>query len=250
MKTLSKSRADALADSAAVSVSAAASRPVLVWDLPVRVFHWLMALSFAGAYLTAETERWRLLHVTLGYTMAGLVVFRIIWGLMGTRYARFSDFVRGPKAVARYFGSILRGQPEHYTGHNPAGALAILALLGLALAVAASGWTLYNDLAGEWVEEVHEAVANLMLALVFVHIAAVVLSSWLHKENLVRAMIDGRKTGSPKESIRSAWRTVAALILVAVLGFWWMQWQSAPSPSDLSGQPAVTAQDGGDDDDD
>jgi cytochrome b len=249
MKTLSKFRADTLADTSAAAsantpIDAAASRPVLVWDLPVRVFHWLMVLCFAGAYLTAETERWRLLHVTLGYTMAGLVVFRIIWGLMGTRYARFSDFVRGPKAVARYFGSILRGQPEHYTGHNPAGALAILALLGLALAVVASGWALYNDLTGEWVEDVHEAVANLMLTLVFVHVAAVLFSGWLHKENLVRAMIDGRKPGSPKDSIRSAWRTVAALMLVAVLGFWWMQWQSAPTAADLADRPAVAAKAG------
>ncbi len=71
-----------------------ANRKILVWDAPVRVFHWLMVFSFAGAYLTAESERWRMLHVTLGYTMAGLVVFRIVWGLVGTRYARFSDFVR------------------------------------------------------------------------------------------------------------------------------------------------------------
>ena len=69
-------------------------KPVLVWDAPVRVFHWLMVLSFAGAYLTAESERWRLLHVTLGYTLAGLIVFRLLWGLVGTRHARFSDFVR------------------------------------------------------------------------------------------------------------------------------------------------------------
>ena len=73
-----------------------AGRRVLVWDAPVRVFHWLMVLSFAGAYLTAESERWRLLHVTLGYTMAGLVVFRMLWGLVGTRHARFASFVRGP----------------------------------------------------------------------------------------------------------------------------------------------------------
>jgi cytochrome b len=83
---------------------------ILVWDAPVRVFHWLMVLSFAGAYLTAESERWRLVHVSLGYTMAGLLVFRILWGLLGTPYARFSSFVRGPAAVARY----LRGHAERH----------------------------------------------------------------------------------------------------------------------------------------
>ena len=137
------------------AVSEPASRKILVWDAPVRVFHWLMVLSFAGAYLSAESERWRLLHVTLGYTMAGLVGFRILWGLMGTRYARFSSFVRGPRAVARYLGAMLRGQPEHHTGHNPAGALAIVALLALTLVVTASGWASYNEIAGKWLEDLH-----------------------------------------------------------------------------------------------
>lgn len=204
------------------------SRQILVWDAPIRVFHWLMVICFAGAYLTAESEYWRLLHVTLGYTMAGLVGFRIVWGLMGTRYARFTAFVRGPKAVARYFGAILRGRPEHHTGHNPAGALAIVAMLALTLAITASGWAIYDDIAGEWMGEVHEAAANLMLIIVGIHIAAVLLSSWLHHENLVRAMITGRKPGRPEEGIRSAWLTVAVLMLAAVLGFWWLQWLGAP----------------------
>ena len=80
-----------------------------------------------------------MLHVTLGYTMAGLVAFRILWGLVGTRHARFASFVRGPAAVARYLGSLLRGRPEHHSGHNPAGALAIVALLVLTLAVSRVG---------------------------------------------------------------------------------------------------------------
>ena len=106
MNTTSESRAEAPAD---VPAAVGPTRKVLVWDAPVRVFHWLMVFSFAGAYLTAESERWRLLHVSLGYTMAGLVAFRIVWGLIGTRHARFSDFVRGPVAIARYVGGMLRG---------------------------------------------------------------------------------------------------------------------------------------------
>ena len=224
------------------AVSEPASRKILVWDAPVRVFHWLMVLSFAGAYLSAESERWRLLHVTLGYTMAGLVGFRILWGLLGTRYARFSSFVRGPRAVARYLGAMLRGQPEHHTGHNPAGALAIVALLALTLVVTASGWASYNEIAGKWLEGLHEAAANLMLAVVGVHIAGVVVASWLHHENLTGAMLTGRKLGTPEEGIRHAWRSVAALMLVAVLGFWWQQWQSAPSGAALAERPAASAQ--------
>lgn len=242
MNTTSASRAETIP-------AASSGQRVLIWDAPVRVFHWLLVVSFAGAYLTAESERWRLLHVTLGYTMAGLVGFRLLWGLFGTRYARFAEFVRGPGTVARYLGSLLRGQPEHYAGHNPAGAVAIVALLALSAAAAASGWAVYNEAGGEWLEEVHEAAANLMLALVFVHIAAVLLSSWLHHENLVGAMISGYKNNVAAHGIRRAWRSVAAIMLVAVLGFWWLQWQDAPA-GNLADRPAASAQQQEEDDDD
>jgi cytochrome b len=223
---------------------------ILVWDAPVRVFHWLMVLTFAGAWLTAESERWRLLHVSLGYTMAGLVGFRILWGVFGTRHARFDAFVRGPRAVARYLGSLLRGRPERHAGHNPAGALAILALLTLALAVIASGWATYSDLGGHGLEELHEAAASAMLAVVGVHVAAVLASSWLHRENLVGAMVSGRKWGPPQDGIRTAWRSVAAVMLVAVLGFWWLQWRDAPAAAALGDRPAASAKAAHDGDDD
>ena len=199
-------------------------KSVLVWDAPVRVFHWLMVLCFAGAYLTSESETWRLLHVTLGYTMAGLVAFRIIWGFVGTRYARFSSFVRGPRAVAAYLRSLLTRQPEHHVGHNPAGAIAIVGMLALTAAIAATGWATYNELAGEWIAELHEVIANGMLLLIGLHIAAVVVSGWLHRENLARAMLTGRKDANISQGIQSAWRVVAVLILAAVAGFWYLQW--------------------------
>jgi cytochrome b len=210
------------------SASPAERARTLVWDAPVRVFHWLLALSFAVAWLTSDGERWRLVHVTAGFTMAGLVAFRLLWGLVGTRHARFSDFVRGPGAVIGYLRSLLTRSPQHHAGHNPAGALAILALLGLVVVTAATGWATYNDLGGDWLEELHEGAATTMLVIVIVHIAAVIGSSWLHRENLVAAMIHGRKPVAPSEGIRGAWRSVAAVMLVAVLGFWWLQWQSAP----------------------
>ncbi len=240
MNTVSAFRADA---------QPAAPVRVLVWDAPVRVFHWLLVLSFAGAWLTAESERWRMVHVTLGYTMAGLVAFRILWGVFGTRHARFTDFVRGPTAVMTYLKSLLRGRPEHHAGHNPAGALAVVALLLLAVAVPATGWALFNDLGGEWLKELHEGVANAMLALVIVHVAAVAISSWLHRENLVAAMITGRKTAPGEEAIRGAWRSVAALMLVAVLGFWWLQWQAAPGDGLLAGGRGAWSTIESDDDD-
>lgn len=208
---------------------------VLVWDAPVRVFHWLLVLSFAGAWLTAESERWRLVHVTLGYTMAALAAFRIVWGLVGTRHARFASFVRGPRAAWQYLMALRTGRPEHHAGHNPAGALAIVALLALIGVTAASGWATYQDLGGEWLEELHEGAANALLALVGVHLAGVVVGSLVHRENLVRAMVTGRKHVPPQEGIRSAWRSVAVLMVAATLALWAVQWQSAPA----GGQPSA-----------
>jgi cytochrome b len=214
----------------------------------VRVFHWLMVLSFAGAYLTAESEHWRLVHVTLGYTMAGLVAFRIVWGMVGTRPARFSSFVRGPKAVVAYLRSMVQRQPVHQAGHNPAGAWAIIALLTLAAAVTVSGWAGFNDFGGEWFEELHEGAANLMLGLVGLHIVAVLLSSWLHSDNLVSAMLTGRKAGRPEDGAQNPRRGVAVLMLAAVLGFWALQWQSAPASGLAAGEASSSQPKDRDDD--
>jgi cytochrome b len=212
------------------------SNRVLVWDAPVRVFHWLLAASFIGAFVTAESERWRLVHVTLGYTVGGLVLFRLLWGLVGTRHARFAAFVRGPRAVAGYLRSLLSGNPQHTVGHNPAGALAIVGLLGGALLLVGSGWATYNDLGPGFLEDLHEGLGNGLLALVVVHVLGVIVSSRLHGENLVRAMVTGHKQGTPDEGIRHAWRSLAVLMLAAVLGFWGWQYNQAPDASTLADQ--------------
>lgn len=245
MSTTSASPAESPGD---MPERASALRKVLVWDAPVRLFHWLMVLSFAGAYLTAESERWRLVHVTLGYTMAGLVAFRIMWGLVGTRHARFSSFVRGPAAIAGYVRGLIQGRPEHHVGHNPAGALAIVALLGLTLVVTAAGWAAYNEVGGEALKELHEITADFMLAIVGVHIAGVLIGTWLHQDNLIGAMLTGRKSGHPNDAVRSAWRSVAVLMLAAVLAFWTLQWQSAPVPSAAYGTSASARHHDRDDD--
>jgi len=226
----------------------AAQGKVLVWDLPVRVFHWLMVLCFSGAWLTAESERWRQVHVTLGYTMAALVVFRVLWGLVGTRPARFSSFVRGPARAARYVASVVRGSAERHTGHNPAGALAIVALLVLAIGVTASGWANFNEIGGHSMEEVHEAAANIMIALIGVHLLGVVVGSWAHRENLVRAMVTGRKAGKAQEGAGRAWRGLGIALLAAVLGFWALQWQAAPDGAGGAGGNAAHRTHGDDDD--
>lgn len=173
---------------------------VRVWDLPTRLFHWSLALSFATAFLTAESERLRDIHVMAGYAVAGLVAFRLLWGFIGGRHARFADFWPTPSRLLAYLNSLVAGRPQHYVGHNPAGAVAIFLLLGLGLASAASGWAIYEDIGGHWLEELHEGAANGMMAVVVVHVAGVVVSSWLHRENLVRAMITGWKSLPPHEN--------------------------------------------------
>lgn len=232
----------------------AASEPkILVWDAPVRVFHWLLVLCFFGAFLSAESERWRLLHVSLGYTLGGLVAFRLVWGVLGTRYARFRSFVRGPQALVRYGQTLLSGHPERHVGHNPAGALAIVALLLCSVLIVASGWAIYNDVGPEVLADWHEGAAKAMLLLVGVHVAGVLVASWLHRENLVRAMVRGTKAGPAQDGIARARYGLALALVAAVLGFWWLQWQSAPS-APLTSTAAEAAQYGarahdGDDDD-
>ncbi len=196
---------------------------ILVWDLPVRLGHWLMVGGFALAWLTSESESWRLVHAVSGSLVVGAAAFRLVWGLVGTRHALFADFVRGPSAAWRYLKSLLGPAPVHTTGHNPAGGYAILALLGLALVAGASGWLVYQDLGGEWLEEVHEAIAATMLAVVGVHVAGVAIGSLVHRENLVRAMVTGRKSGQPGEAIDGV-RPMAAVVLVLFVAAvaWWL----------------------------
>ncbi len=169
------------------------AKPVRVWDLPTRAFHWSLVASFAIAYITSESEKLRDIHVVAGYTLAGLIAFRLLWGFVGGAHSRFADFLPTPKKVMDYLRSLVNGNPQHYLGHNPAGALAIFALLGCGAVAAASGWAAYNDLGGHFMEELHELAANGMMAIVAIHIAGVIVSSWLHRENLVRAMITGWK---------------------------------------------------------
>jgi cytochrome b len=193
---------------------------VLVWDVPTRVFHWLLALSFSGAFVTADSERYRDVHVLLGYTVLGLVAFRLLWGLVGTRYARFRSFAYGPHRVLIYIKSLFTRSPQHYPGHNPAGSWVIYALIALSLLAGATGYATYNDFGGHWMEELHEGLANSLLALVLVHIAGAVVSSLLHRENLVRAMFSGYKSGKPGEAIRYRHRLIGVALIAAVGAFW------------------------------
>ncbi|MGD8927073.1 MAG: cytochrome b/b6 domain-containing protein [Thioalkalispiraceae bacterium] len=194
---------------------------VKVWDIAVRVFHWSLVLSFTIAYLSGEEEDQ--LHIISGYVVLGLIAFRIIWGFIGTRYARFWNFIYSPRHILAYTRSLMSGKPLHYLGHNPLGGLMILALLSSLLITIWSGLELealegegplavktemikpvYADSdrhehegeheGDEFWEDVHEFFANLTLVLVFLHIAGAIFASVVHRENLVKAMVTGYKT--------------------------------------------------------
>jgi len=209
----------------------------LVWDLPTRAFHWLLALSFAGAFLTAESERLRDVHMLLGYTTLGLVGFRLLWGIVGTRHARFASFPLSPAAAVNYLKSLLKLSPHHYFGHNPAGSWAIVGMLLLMVAVGATGWAQAVEVGPEWLEDLHEGLSNAMLALVVVHVAAVLLSSALHRENLVRAMVTGYKPGQGPAAAGTRW--VVALVLVGLIGAFWAG--AIPAPGIEPGRSLLQA---------
>lgn len=196
---------------------------ILVWDWPVRIGHWLLVGAFALAWITGESEEWRLVHVFAGGTVVGVILFRLLWGFVGTRHARFTSFVRGPGAVLDYVFGLLRGDESKTAGHNAAGGWAIVALLALGLLTGASGWLTYQEIGGEFFEEVHEALASGMLVVAAVHVAGVVVSSLAHRENLVRAMLNGFKRGRHDEAIASARPMVAAALLIWVAACaWWL----------------------------
>ena len=177
-----------------------------VWDPLVRIGHWTLVSAFLTAYFIEDD--FLSVHVWAGYVIGAVICFRLIWGFVGSRHARFSDFVRSPAAAIKYVLSLVQHKSKRYIGHNPAGGLMILTLLTFLLGTVISGVVLYGMAEGAgplaaWVsahadneelwEEAHEVLANLTLLLVVMHIASVLLSGHAHGENLVKAMLTGRK---------------------------------------------------------
>lgn len=193
---------------------------VTVWDPLVRLFHWTLVAAFCAAYFTQgepfealqnrmDDEWLQIVHVWAGYTIAGLLLFRLIWGFAGPRHARFGDFVRGPGVVFAYVKGVLTLRAPRHLGHNPAGGAMIVILLSSLTVTVVAGLALYGadkglgPLAGwladigdstvDAIEETHEFFANFTLLLVAGHLVGVIWESLLHRENLARAMITGRK---------------------------------------------------------
>lgn len=166
---------------------------VKVWDLFVRVFHWSLATLFVVAYATGdEIEK---VHVAAGYTIAALLALRVVWGFVGPRHARFSSFVRPPREILTYLRDMALLRAPRHLGHNPAGGAMIVALIAMLAATSATGFMMTTDAfwGAKWVEEVHEILANLSVALIVFHVLGVLVASFEHGENLVKAMLTGRK---------------------------------------------------------
>ena len=202
---------------------------VKVWDVGVRIFHWSLVILFFVSYFTGEEEN--LLHIYAGYGVLGLIAFRIVWGFVGTKHARFSDFIYGTKTIFQYVKSLFTAKPDRYLGHNPLAGWMVIALLICLIGVSWSGLELYaaegrgplanqqysitapvmanddkkghdndsedkheNEEAGDLWEDIHETFANLTLLLVFIHIVGALTASTIHRENLIKAMITGYKS--------------------------------------------------------
>lgn len=182
--------------SAAASPASGPPPSVAVWDPFVRLFHWSLVGLFALAFATGD--RSEAVHVATGLVLTGLLALRILWGFVGPRHARFGDFVRTPRAVLRYMGlAVLLRAPRHL-GHNPAGGAMVVALLAVLGGIAATGIAMTTDAlwGQEWLEDLHEGLVFTALGLVALHVAGVVFASFAHGENLVKAMLTGRKRAS------------------------------------------------------
>lgn len=196
-------------------------RRVLVWDIPTRLFHGLLAVAIFGAFIIAlgvdDESATFPLHMLLGAVAAFLVGLRLLWGLVGTRYARFSSFAFGPRAVIEYFRGVITGSGKRFLGHNPGSAGAIFLMLALTPAVAITGALMGSG--GEVLEELHEVLAYTLLSVIVLHVAGVMLHTLRHRENLPLSMVDGLKAGDPAEGIRGA-RPVVALLLLGLTTAW------------------------------
>lgn len=178
----------------------AAARPpapqlARVWDLPVRILHWALACSVAVAWLSTLGIGWSALHEPAGYVALAAIALRIVWGFAGSAHARFDNFVRPATEVMAYARDVRTHREARYVGHNPLGGWMVLCLLALIGAASVSGWLFRTDYfwGSEFVSDIHEWLAWLVLGAVVLHLAGVIFTSARHRENLVLAMISGRK---------------------------------------------------------
>ncbi len=210
----------------------AAAERRLVWDLPLRMFHWLLALSLVASWVSGRAGYdFRALHMWLGYWMLGLLVFRAAWGFVGPRHARFASFFPRPRRLLPYLRDTLRGTSRESVGHNPLGSLMVFAMLICVALQSVSGLFLFDDIfysgpfheavSGRTADELnglHHSRADLLVVLVLVHVSAVLFYTLRKRQRLVRAMLTGKKDASvvPEEEAIASSRIVLAIVVAAL----------------------------------
>ncbi len=251
--------APASASTAAASVQRPASPGRRVTDAPTRMFHWLFALSFLGAYVTADGERWRLLHVTLGYTMAGLLGWRVLYGLIGPRHAGLGLLWRKLTVLPAWLRSLSAASSVSSVnwrqGQNLLMALAVVLLLVMVVPLVLSGYGTYNEwgdvLGGDWLEELHEFFGEAFLMVVLGHLALIAGLSVLRRKNQAAPMLTGRIEGTGPDLVKHNRAWLAGILLMAVLAYWTWEWQQSPQGLVTSQAiSSITAGGHHDDDDD
>lgn len=195
--------------------------PVLIWDLPTRLFHWLFSVGFISAAVIAlaigEHSPLFPYHAIIGLTIALMIVLRVVWGIIGTRYARFGSFLFGPRVVFEYMKGTLVGGGKHHIGHNPGSAVAIFAMLALVLGLAVTGFMMGQG--NEAIKEVHEILAWATVGVVVVHVLGVAFHTISHRENITASMIHGKKRAAASDAIASA-KPIVAVLFLLITGGW------------------------------
>ena len=215
-------------------------KDVPVWDLPTRLFHWLLALSVGTNVIVGPRGDWEFpLHVAAGCTALALVLFRIVWGVIGSRHSLFPDFVRGPRVVLQHLRDLLKLSQEPHTGHNPLGGWMVVTLLAMTLVTATTGLfsatrrgtggPFVGVIGGQGLGDLHGTLGNLMIFLVILHLCGVALHYFVTRENIVGAMVTGRKrldteSAAAEPPLVSRWRAVIpAAVAIALGGYLWSQ---------------------------
>ncbi|MDB6062211.1 MAG: cytochrome [Verrucomicrobiaceae bacterium] len=234
------------------SKQSAAPKSFLVWDLPVRIFHWTLIVAIVAAYVTNKMGvAYFRYHVWCGYTVIVLVAFRIVWGIIGTRHARFWNFVRGPITTLRYARGLARGREQRYAGHNPLGALMVIALLVAVLVQAVTGLfgndeifnvgPLYGYISNEFslqLTSLHRQLFYWILGAIAIHVIAVLAHSLSKRENLIKAMITGHKPHhhvDHTDAVHSSRTWLAALLVVVfAVGLAWVVLHAPIPATDVS----------------
>lgn len=194
---------------------------ILVWDFIVRLFHLLVVVGFASAYVVAkfmgEDSGLFPFHMMIGLSLAAAVLFRVVWGFIGTKWARLSTLFHAPKAYADYMKGILSREGKPYVGHNPASSLAIVAILLLIVALATTGYLMSQGFEG--LKQIHELCANLLALVSLAHIGGVLLHAFVHRDGIIASMIHGRKWGRQEDAIAgpSPFGALLLLVLTSVL---------------------------------